>query len=194
MWRAESLVKTLMLGKTEGKRRRVWQRMSWLESITDPVMWSWASSGRYWRTEEPGTLQSMGGRALAVTWQWNNYYNAALDLQRNRGSLKRSERRLSSTHTTTNAKKSVKIRTHGASRKEWSLSASGCPWDIHTGQALSCWHEVKRGAARLGPPFSQALCESASGIQRHSRSQYFSLCNWACLAPNLIRQLAKNDL
>ena len=31
------LEKTLMLGKTEGKRRRVWQRMKWLDSITDSM-------------------------------------------------------------------------------------------------------------------------------------------------------------
>ena len=35
--RADSLEKTLMLGKTEGKRRRGWQRMRWLDSITDPM-------------------------------------------------------------------------------------------------------------------------------------------------------------
>ena len=35
MPRAASLEKTLMLGKTEGKRRSGWQRMRWLESITD---------------------------------------------------------------------------------------------------------------------------------------------------------------
>ena len=35
LWqRADSLEKTLMLGKTEGKRRRGWQRMRWLDSIT----------------------------------------------------------------------------------------------------------------------------------------------------------------
>ena len=34
MWRADSLEKTLMLGKTEGGRRRVWQRMRWLDGIT----------------------------------------------------------------------------------------------------------------------------------------------------------------
>ena len=34
MPRAASLEKTLMLGKTECKRRSVWQRMRWLESIT----------------------------------------------------------------------------------------------------------------------------------------------------------------
>jgi len=35
MQRADSLEKTLMLGKTEGKRRRGWQRMKWLDSITN---------------------------------------------------------------------------------------------------------------------------------------------------------------
>ena len=37
MWRADSLEKTLMLGKIEGRRRRGWQRMRWLESITDSM-------------------------------------------------------------------------------------------------------------------------------------------------------------
>ena len=35
MGRADSLEKTLMLGKIEVKRRRGWQRMRWLEGITD---------------------------------------------------------------------------------------------------------------------------------------------------------------
>ena len=34
MWRADSLEKTLMLGKIEGRRRRGWQRMRWLGGIT----------------------------------------------------------------------------------------------------------------------------------------------------------------
>ena len=37
MQRADSLEKPLMLGKIEGKRRRVWQRMRWLDSITDSM-------------------------------------------------------------------------------------------------------------------------------------------------------------
>ena len=37
MQRAESLEKTLMLGKIEGKRRRGWQRMRWLDGITDSM-------------------------------------------------------------------------------------------------------------------------------------------------------------
>ena len=35
MQRADSLEKTLMLGKIEGRRRKGWQRMRWLDGITD---------------------------------------------------------------------------------------------------------------------------------------------------------------
>ena len=35
MWRANSLEKTLMLGKIEGRKRRGWQRMRWLDGIID---------------------------------------------------------------------------------------------------------------------------------------------------------------
>ena len=37
MWRTDSLEKTLMLGKIEGRRRRAWQRMRWLDGITDSM-------------------------------------------------------------------------------------------------------------------------------------------------------------
>ena len=35
--RGESLGKTLMLGKIEGKRRKGWQRMKWLDGVTDSM-------------------------------------------------------------------------------------------------------------------------------------------------------------
>ena len=35
MQRTDSLEKSLMLGKIEGRRRKGWQRMRWLDSITD---------------------------------------------------------------------------------------------------------------------------------------------------------------
>ena len=37
MWRTDSLEKTLMLGKTEGGRRRGWRRKRWLDGITDSM-------------------------------------------------------------------------------------------------------------------------------------------------------------
>ena len=47
MWRIDSLEKTLMLGKIERPERRVWQRMRWLNGITDWWTWIWASSGSW---------------------------------------------------------------------------------------------------------------------------------------------------
>ena len=46
MWRTDSLEKTLMLGKIEGKRIRRWQRIRWLDGITDAMDVSLANSGR----------------------------------------------------------------------------------------------------------------------------------------------------
>ena len=37
MWRTDSLEKTLMLGKIEGRKRRGWQRIRWLDGITDSM-------------------------------------------------------------------------------------------------------------------------------------------------------------
>ena len=59
MQKANSLEKTLMLGKIEGRRRRGQQRMRWLDGITDLMnmslskLWSWCWTGK------PGVLQSM---------------------------------------------------------------------------------------------------------------------------------------
>ena len=41
MWRADSLEKTLMLGKIEGRRRKGWQRTRWLDGIINSVDMSW---------------------------------------------------------------------------------------------------------------------------------------------------------
>ena len=58
---ADSLEKTLMLEKIEGRRRRRWQRTwyGWMASPTQ-LTWVWVSSRRWWRTGKPGVLQSMG--------------------------------------------------------------------------------------------------------------------------------------
>ena len=78
IWRTDSLEKTLMLGKIEGRRRRGRQRMRWLDSSQTQWTWIWANSGRYWTTEEPGVLQSMGSQRvrhnLATKQQQNIHY------------------------------------------------------------------------------------------------------------------------
>ena len=67
MWRTDSLEKTLMLGKVEGRRRRGRQRMRWLDSITHWT-WVWANSRRQWRTGRPGLRQSMGSPRVGHDW------------------------------------------------------------------------------------------------------------------------------
>ena len=60
MPRVDSLEKTLMLGKTDGKRRGGPQRVRWLDGSIDSMTWIWADSGRQWRIGKPAVLRPMG--------------------------------------------------------------------------------------------------------------------------------------
>ena len=59
MRRMDSFEKTLMLGKTEGRRRRGWQRMRWLDGITDSMDVS---------EQAPGVGNGQGGLACCSPW------------------------------------------------------------------------------------------------------------------------------
>ena len=65
MWRADSLEKTLMQGKIEGRRRRGRQRM-----MASPTRWTWvwASFGSWWWIGKPGVLQSMRLQRVGHDW------------------------------------------------------------------------------------------------------------------------------
>ena len=68
MHRTDSLEKTLMLGKIEGRRRRGWQRWDgWMASPTQWT-WVWVDSGNWWWTGRPGLLQSMGLQRVGHDW------------------------------------------------------------------------------------------------------------------------------
>ena len=70
MGRTDSLEKTLMLGKIEGRRRRGQQRMRWLDCMSLSKLkltqwtWVWVSSGSWWWTGKPSVLQCMGSQRV----------------------------------------------------------------------------------------------------------------------------------
>ena len=72
MGRTDSLEKTLMLGMIEGRRRRGWQRMRWLDGITDSMDISLSMPGK------PGILQSMGSQRVGHNWatdlNWTDWW------------------------------------------------------------------------------------------------------------------------
>ena len=66
----DSLEKTLTLEKIEGRWRRGWQRMRWLDGITNSMDMNLSKLRKLWWTVKPGVLQSIGSLSHTRLSDW----------------------------------------------------------------------------------------------------------------------------
>ena len=128
-----------MLEKVDSWRRRQWQRMKWLDGITDSVICIWVNSRSWWWTGKPGVLQSL--------WSQRVRRNSEIELQKQVLLLLGRSHQVNTYLTELWRNMSLLIYT--CVKRRWSRSKllihSHCPSSLQSGlPELATWPVVPR--------------------------------------------------
>ena len=110
MWRADSLEKNLILGKIEGSRRRGWQRMRWLDRITDSMD---INLSKLWEILKDREVWHAAIHVVARNWTWLSDWTTATNA-------------LWEVRKNCLLKKYLKERNRGRRRESWEGLLWGC--------------------------------------------------------------------
>ena len=171
MQRTDSLEKTLMPGKTEDRRRRGWQRMRWLDDITDLMDMS-LSSRSWWRTGNLACRSPWGCKELDMTeLNWTEVSGRQSHAQTNfsqcwevRRFLTRSRIKHKSGSIDVLEVKcpGLCLRAHLRLKwkeTDWSVSYQGSLASWHGGQAVQLWYPFDpRSLMQFAEPWKKNHC------------------------------------
>ena len=147
MQRADSFEKTLMInGKIEGRRRRGWQRMRWLDGITDSMDMAWVNSGSWWWTRRPGMLWFMESKRVGHDWVTELNWTALLTMPK-----------ALTVWVTTNCGKFLEMGILDHLTCLLRNLYAGQEATVRTGHGTTDWFQIGKGVRRGYILFTQSL-------------------------------------
>ena len=155
MWIANSLEKTLMLGKIE-RRRRGQQMMRWLDWT-----WVWARSGRWWRTEKPDVLLSMRSQRDGHDWATKQQNNSKVKT-RSETRVYRINEWMSGFHSHTLSRNSCR---EGSAPRCWSP-----PIGLTSGERVTSCPASPPARQLSTPPHRQIR---TAGVQLRNKNHFY---------------------
>ena len=163
MWRANSLEKTLMLGKIEGKRRRGWWRMKWLDSIIDSMD---MNLSKLWEIVENRVAWSAAVHGVTKSWPWLSDWTTTCQLYFNK--TRRKKRYLIHSQIGYIVYECIMAKPHCQEARSTRVYF-WCPYQcIFCGELIGSWQGMLSCDPVLGKGQACWLCQplfSTSGLQ-----------------------------